>query len=76
MDGEWHSALPDGRRVEVRREGEYWVVTCGESRERSDNLDVALARVLRAEIGTEVHAHKFDYPTWIRHAADELTPDE
>jgi hypothetical protein len=76
MDGEWHSALPDGREVDVRRQGQYWIVTCGQSRARSDNLDVALARAIRAEIEVDGHPHRVevDYPSWIRHAADRLTP--
>ncbi len=75
MDGEWHSLLPNGRDVEVRREGEDWIVRCGQSQARSDNLDVALAQAIRAEIGLDGHTHTVDYPTWIRRVADKLAPD-
>jgi hypothetical protein len=44
---EWRSRLPDGREVVVRRRGEYWLVRCGRSLARSENLDVALARAMR-----------------------------
>jgi len=74
MDGEWHSELPDGRQVEVRRRGQDWIVSCGQSSARSDNLDVALARAIRAEIEVDGQPHHGDYPNWIRHVADRLTP--
>jgi len=75
MDGEWHSVLPDGRDVEVRREGQDWIVTCGYSQARSENLDVALAKAIRAEIGLDGDTRAVDYPTWLRHVADKLASD-
>jgi hypothetical protein len=76
MDGEWHSVLPDGRDVEVRRRGEYWIVSCGHSQARSDNLDVALAQAIRAEFDVDGHVHEVHYPTWIRQVADQIAPPE
>ena len=67
--------LPDGRDVEVRREGEDWIVRCGQSQACSDNLDVALAQAIRAEIGLDGHTHTVDYPTWMRQVADKFAPD-
>jgi len=74
MDGEWHSVLPDGSEVEVRRRGHDWIVICGQSQARRDNLDVALARAIRAEIEVDGHSHAVDYATWIRQVADRLAP--
>jgi hypothetical protein len=72
---EWHSRLPDGREVVVRRRGEYWLVRCGRSLARSENLDVALARAMRADNEVTGHARGFDYPAWIRNVADSLDPN-
>ena len=74
MDGEWRSELPDGRDVVVRRRRDYWFVRCGQSEARGQNLDVALARAIRAETEIAGHADKVDYPAWIRTAADRLAP--
>jgi hypothetical protein len=70
IEGEWHSELPDGREVVVRRRRDYWSVRCGRSEARSDNLDVALAQAIRAETDATGQAHEIDYPAWIRSAAD------
>jgi hypothetical protein len=70
IEGEWHSELPDGREVVVRRRRDYWSVSCGRSEARSDNLDVALAQAIRAETDAALQAHEIDYPAWIRSAAD------
>jgi hypothetical protein len=74
MEGDWRSQLPDGQEVVIRRRGEHWSVRCGQSLASSENLDVALARAIRAETGITGHAHEVDYPTWIRRLADRLTP--
>lgn len=72
---EWRSVLPDGRKVVVRRRGEYWLVRCGNSLARSENLDVALARAIRADNAVALDAGEFDYPAWIRSVADTLDRD-
>jgi hypothetical protein len=76
MNGEWHSELPDGREVVVRRRRDYWAVRCGLSEARSENLDVALARAIRAETEVAGHARKYDYATWIRSVAGTLDGDD
>ena len=76
MDGEWHSYSPDGREVVVRRRGGRWVVRCGQSEAESQNLDVALMEAFRSEVDVVAHANDdFDYPTWIRTAADSIDPE-
>jgi hypothetical protein len=35
---------------------------------------VALARAIRADTEVDGHPHEGDYPNWIRHVADKLTP--
>jgi hypothetical protein len=72
---EWRSVLPDGREVVVRRRGDYWLVRCGNSPARSENLDVALARAIRADNAVAVDAREFDYAAWIRSVADTLDRD-
>ena len=76
LEAEWRSHLPDGREVVVRRRGPQWLVRCGNSLEQSTNLDVALARAIRADTEVSGHARKVDYPTWIRSVADRLDPDD
>lgn len=69
---EWHSELPDGRGVAIRRSGENWVVECGQSRARSENLDVALAQAIRRDtdlLGHEVEVH---YAAWVRGVAAKV----
>jgi hypothetical protein len=75
MEGEWHSSTPDGHEVVVRRRGDVWLVRCGGSHARSENLDVALTRAIRAAADVDGHAHEVDYPTWIRAAADTIDRD-
>jgi len=76
MENEWHSELPDGREVVIQRHGQHWIVHCGNSHVYGDNLDVALAQVIRAETGVVVaHVGGVDYPSWIRSVADRLTRD-
>jgi len=70
--GEWRSYLPDGREVVVRRRGQYWLVRCGQSLARSENLDVALARAIRADNEITRHSGEFDYAAWIRGVAHAL----
>jgi hypothetical protein len=70
--GEWRSHLPDGREVVVRRRGDYWLVRCGHSLSRSENLDVALAQAMRADNEVTGHAREFDYAAWIRGVAHTL----
>ena len=76
MEGEWRSELPDGREVVVRRHRDCWAVRCGQSEASSENLDVALARAVRADTEVAGHAHDLDYPSWIRSAADTLDPGD
>ena len=71
---EWTSYAPDGREVIVRRKGEFWTVKCGQSLTQSRNLDVALARALRADADFVVQSREFDYATWIREQADTINP--
>jgi hypothetical protein len=75
LEGEWRSHLPDGREVVVRRRGVHWLVRCGHSLAQSENLDVALARAIRADTEVSGHARDVDYPKWIRSVADRLDPD-
>lgn len=69
---EWHSELPDGRDVAIRRSGEAWIVECGRSRARSENLDVALAQAIRADSDVVGHADEVHYAAWVRCAAARL----
>lgn len=69
---EWHSETPDGRKMVIRRLGEYWVVRCGRSLARSENLDVALTRTIRAETKARGEVHEVDFGTWARDVADRL----
>jgi hypothetical protein len=69
---EWHSELPDGRDVAIRRSGEAWIVECGRSRARSENLDVALAQAIRADTDVVGHADEVHYATWVRGVAARL----
>ncbi len=74
---EWSTYTPDGRRLIIRRNGEGWVVQCGEAEPRHNGLlDVALIEAMRSEpditahrmeIGTEI-----DYARWVRTLADSL----
>lgn len=70
IEGEWNSRLPDGRDVVVRRCGQYWLVRCGGSLAKGENLDVALARAVRDDNEVTGHARGFDYATWIRDVAN------
>jgi hypothetical protein len=70
--GEWRSHLPDSREVVVRRRGEHWLVRCGHSLARSENLDVALARAIRADNKVTGYLPEFDYAAWIRGVAHTL----
>jgi hypothetical protein len=72
---EWISQSPDGREVVVRRKGEFWTVRCGSSLTESRNLDVALARALRADLDFVAHRREFDYPSWIRTMANTIDPE-
>lgn len=69
---EWHSELPDGRYVAIRRSGEAWIVECGLSQVRSENLDVALAQAIRADTDVVGHADDVHYATWVRGVAAKL----
>jgi hypothetical protein len=69
---EWHSELPDGRDVAIRRSGEDWVVDCGQARARSENLDVALAQAIRADTDVVGRADKVHYAVWVRGLAEKL----
>jgi len=73
---EWHSELPDGRDVAIRRTDEDWIVDCGESRARSQNLDVALVQAIRAEGEVAAHAREVRYAAWARDLADALADGE
>ncbi len=72
---EWISQAPDGREVVVRRKGGFWTVRCGNSLTESRNLDVALARALRADADFVAHSREFDYPSWIRMTASTIDPE-
>lgn len=74
VESEWHSELPDGRDVVIRRSGEHWFVRCGHSRSRSENLDVALAQAIRADTDVLGHAGEVDYAAWVRGMANKLAP--
>jgi len=69
---EWHSELPDGRDVAIRRSGEDWVVDCGQSRARSANLDVALAQAIRADTDIVGHTDEVHYAVWVRGVAAKV----
>jgi hypothetical protein len=69
---EWHSELPDGRDVVIRRRGEHWLVRCGYSQSRSENLDVALAQAIRGDTDVVGHASEVDYAAWVRRVANKL----
>lgn len=69
VESEWHSELPDGRDVLIRRSGNHWFVRCGYSHWRSENLDVALARAIRADTDVVGHASEIDYAAWVRRMA-------
>jgi hypothetical protein len=72
VESEWHSELPDGRDVLIRRSGNHWFVRCGYSHSRSENLDVALARAIRADTDVVGHASEIDYAAWVRRMANKL----
>lgn len=72
MAGEWHSYSPDGREVVVRRQGGLWRVRCGQSQTEDKNLDLALMEAVRRGADVMAQAKEFDYPTWIRTAADSI----
>ncbi len=65
---------PDGRDVLIRRGGDHWFVRCGHSQSRSENLDVALARAIRADTDVVGHASEIDYAAWVRQMANKLAP--
>jgi hypothetical protein len=69
---EWHSELPDGRDVAIRRSGDAWIVECGRSRAQSENLDVALAQAIRADPDVVGHADEVHYASWVRGVAARL----
>jgi hypothetical protein len=73
---EWHSELPDGRDVAIRRKSDHWIVDCGQSRARSENLDVALMQAIRADADVTVHTRDVRYATWARDLADRLAGGE
>ncbi len=72
MVSEWHSELPDGRGVVIQRRGEHWLVRCGHSQSRSENLDVALSQAIRADTDVVGHAGDVDYGAWVRGVAHKL----
>jgi hypothetical protein len=60
----------------VRRRGEHWLVRCGSFFAHGENLDVALARAIRADTDMRgCETEHFDYPAWIRKVADKLDPN-
>ena len=69
---EWHSETPDGREVVIRRRGKYWLVRCGRSLVGDQNLDVALARAIRADTEVDGEAPEVGYASWVRDTADRL----
>jgi len=73
---EWHSELPDGRDVAIRRANDHWIVDCGQSRGRSENLDVALMQAIRADADVTAHARDIRYATWARDLADRVAGGE
>ena len=72
MEGEWFTYAPDGREVLVRRQGELWLVRCGQSEAHNKNLDVALTHAIRADVDIVGHAQMAGYADWIRTAADTI----
>ena len=72
MDGEWHSATPDGREVVIQRRGSRWMVSCGLWHALSLNLDVALMGAIRGDSKSAAHRDEADYPVWARALADKI----
>jgi hypothetical protein len=69
----WSTLTPDGRPLVVSREGGVWAVTCGDAEPvRSDLLDIALTRALRAENNARGHSKAADYASWTRPLADRF----
>jgi len=60
MAHEWHTELPDGREVVIRRRGKDWLVRCGHSRARNADLEVALAEAIRDDTDVLGHAQGID----------------
>jgi hypothetical protein len=70
---EWSTYTPDGRRLLIRREGQTWVVKCGEAAATSSGLlDVALIEALREDADVATHGMRVDYAAWVRNLADSL----
>jgi hypothetical protein len=68
----WSFDTPDGRRLVVTRESDAWEVACGEAEpERSELLDVALAKAIRAQNRTSGQAED-GLGSWTRALADSL----
>ncbi len=74
--GEWATHTPDGRRLQVRRENETWIASCGEASEaRNELLDVALIEAIRQDHVVVAHSPQVDYGAWIRTQADRIERD-
>ena len=70
---EWSTYTPDGRRLMIWRNGEGWIVQCGEAEPRRNGvLDVALIDALRSEPDVAAHRMQIDYAQWVRTLADSL----
>ena len=68
----WSFDIPDGRRLVVTRESDEWEVACGEAEpERSELLDVALAKAIQAQNRISGHAED-GLGSWTRALADSL----
>lgn len=68
----WSLDTPDGRRLVVSRDFDAWEVACGEAEpERSELLDVALEKAIRAQ--SRISAQGEDgLGSWTRALADSL----
>jgi hypothetical protein len=69
----WSTYTPDGRRLLISREGDEWIVQCGErAATRNGLLDVALIEAMREERDVGAHGTAVDYGQWVRNLADSL----
>jgi hypothetical protein len=68
----WVRYMPDGQRLDVRREPQTWIVKCGEGEARSAVLDVALIGAIRRGSARIARSFAVDYAAWTRAQADQI----